>query len=324
MKSHPNPFGLPHLCCYNNWHIRGRGFSGYHPAAKLGTEWRSLRNVIAGMIALTAFAGCSSLTRLTGPESPPPATPAPAATAGAVTSSTLPPQPPPPSPPPSQSLPPPSQSLPPPSQSPPPSPPPAPAATASAPASTSFTSRVKGWFTGGSSETLPAAPSQTKASLDFDCPTIDYRQGAATLTVNDTTKGDNAALDLKYQASFVKTARECDVHGDMVTIRVGVQGRVVVGPAGGPGTVTVPLRYALVREGVEPRTIWTKLFAIPVTVSSSQLNVPFTHIEEELTVPIPSPSELAAYVVYIGFDPDGLKPAEKPKPAARPRAARAR
>jgi hypothetical protein len=199
-----------------------------------------------------------------------------------------------------------------------------PTATASAPASTSFTSRVKSWFTGGSSETLPAAPSQTQASLDFDCPTIDYRQGAATLTVNDTTKGDNAALDLKYQASFVKTARECDVRGDMVTIRVGVQGRVVVGPAGGPGTVTVPLRYALVREGVEPRTIWTKLFAIPVTVSSSQLNVPFTHIEEELTVPIPSPSELAAYVVYIGFDPDGLKPAEKPKPTARPRAARAR
>jgi hypothetical protein len=274
-----------------------------------------LRKIIAGMIALTAFAGCSSLTGLTGPEAPPPAAPAPAATAGTVTSSTLPPQPPQPSP---------SQSLPPPSQSPPPSPPPTPTATASAPASTSFTSRVKGWFTGGSSETLPAAPSQTKASLDFDCPTIDYRQGAATLTVNDSTKGDNAALDLKYQASFVKTARECDVRGDMVTIRVGVQGRVVVGPAGGPGTFTVPLRYALVREGVEPRTIWTKLFPIPVTVSSSQLNVPFTHIEEEMTVPIPSPSELAAYVVYIGFDPDGLKAAEKPKPAARPRAARAR
>jgi hypothetical protein len=215
--------------------------------------------------------------------------PAPAATAGTVASA-APPQPTPPPP----------------------------------PASTSFTSRVKGWFTGDSSQTLPAAPSRTQASLDFDCPTIDYRQGAATLTVNDSTKGDNAALDLKYQASFVKTARECDVHGDMVTIRVGVQGRVVVGPAGGPGTVTVPLRYALVREGVEPRTIWTKLFAIPVTVSMSQLNVPFIHIEEEMTVPIPSPSELAAYVVYIGFDPDGLKPAEKPKPAARPRAARAR
>src|SRR5262249_48637333 len=117
---------------------------------------------------------------------------------------------------------------------PPPPPPPPPAATAVAPpASTSFTSRVKGWFTGDTNQAMPTAPSQTQASADFDCPTVDYRQGAATLTVNDP-KADNAALSLKYQASFVKTARECDVRGDMVTIRVGVQGRVVVGPAGGP------------------------------------------------------------------------------------------
>jgi hypothetical protein len=168
---------------------------------------------------------------------------------------------------------------------------------------------------------MPAAPSQTQASADFDCPTVDYRQGAATLSVNDP-KADNAALSLRYQASFVKTARECDVRGDMVTIRVGVQGRVVVGPAGGPGTVTVPLRYALVREGLEPKTIWTKLFAVPVAVSMSQLNVPFTHVEEEMTVPVPTRGELAAYVIYIGFDPEGLKPPEKSKPVARPRAAK--
>ncbi len=168
---------------------------------------------------------------------------------------------------------------------------------------------------------MAAPPTLSQASINFDCPTIDYRQGAATLTVNDP-KADNAALSLKYQASFVKTARECDVRGDMVTIRVGVQGRVVVGPAGGPGTVTVPLRYALVREGIEPRTLWTKLFPIPVTVSSTQLNVPFTHIEEEMTVPVPSRGELADYVVYIGFDPEGLKPPEKPKLVTKPKAAK--
>jgi hypothetical protein len=313
MRSHRNAFGPPRSCRYNNWHIRGRGDSGHHLEAKPGTEWRSLRRTIAGMIALTAFAGCSSLTGLTGSQAPPPAPaatagtvtsiPAPAPTAGTVTSipPPQPPQPAPPSPPPTATA----------------------TATASAPTSTSFTSRVKGWFTGDSGQPLAAAPSQTQASTDFDCPTVDYRQGAATLTVNDP-KAENVALSLKYQASFMKTARECDVHGDMVTIRVGVQGRVVVGPAGAPGTVTVPLRYALVREGIEPRTLWTKLFAIPVPMSGSQLNVPFTHVEEEMTVPIPSRGELAAYIIYIGFDPDGLKPAEKEKPVAKPRAARAR
>jgi hypothetical protein len=262
--------------------------------AGLGTEWRSLRRTIAGIVALTAFAGCSSLTGLTGSEAPPPA---PAATAGTAAS---PPPPQQPSPPPAS---------------------PAPAATASAPTSSSFTSRVKGWFTSDSNQALAAAPAQTQASAEFDCPAVDYRQGAATLSVNDS-KADNPALSLKYQASFVKTARECDVRGDMVTIRVGVQGRVVVGPAGGPGTVTVPLRYALVREGIEPKTVWTKLFVLNVAVPNTQLNIPFTHIEEEMTVPVPPPSELSAYVIYIGFDPDGLKPVEKPKPVARPKAAK--
>jgi hypothetical protein len=39
-----------------------------------------------------------------------------------------------------------------------------------------------------------------------------------------------------------------------------------------------------------------------------------------MTVPIPPSEELAAYVVYIGFDPESLKAAEKPKPAPRPTA----
>ena len=86
----------------------------------------------------------------------------------------------------------------------------------------------------------------------------------------------------------------------------------------------MPLRYALVHEGIEPMTLWTKLYPINVSVTNASLNVPFTHIEEEMTIPVPPATELAAYVIYIGFDPDGLKPAEKPKPAPRPKAARAK
>jgi hypothetical protein len=274
--------------------------------AGLGRAWSSLRGTVVGITVLTAFAGCSSLTGLTDSQ-PPPAQPA--ATSGAT--------PPPSAPPPQASAQPPASSPSPPPASPPPT------ATANASSNTSFTNRVKSWFVGDPTQSFAAAPNPTQASVDFDCPTVDYRQGAATLNVNDN-KGDNPALNLKYLASFVKTARECEVHGDMVTIRVGVQGRVVVGPAGGPGTVVVPLRYALVHEGIEPMTLWTKLYPINVSVTNASLNVPFTHVEEEMTVPVPPATELAAYVIYIGFDPDGLKPAEKPKPAPRPKAARAK
>jgi hypothetical protein len=260
----------------------------------------SLRRTIAGIIALATCSGCSYLTGLTGSET------LPTQPAGTATTTAPPPPGTPPAPPGAQA----NAST---TAQPPAAPPPA-AST------TSFTNRVRSWFVGDPNDSMTTAPNRNQASIDFNCPGVDYRQGAATYNITDTKSAENAALNLKYLASFVKTARECDVRGPNVTIRVGVQGRVVVGPAGSPGTVTIPLRYALVKEGLEPNVIWTKLYTFNVSIPSTNLNVPFTHIEEDMTVPIPPADELAAYVVYIGFDPESLKPAEKPKPAPRPTA----
>jgi len=43
--------------------------------------------------------------------------------------------------------------------------------------------------------------------------------------------------------------------------------------------------------------------------------VPFTDIEENLRFPMPSPTELEAYVVYIGFDDAGDR--NRPPPAKK-------
>jgi hypothetical protein len=105
-----------------------------------------------------------------------------------------------------------------------------------------------------------------------------------------------------------------------LNIKVGVQGRIILGPAGGAGPVEVPLRLALVQEGPEPKTVWTRLYRVPVTVGPGQNNVSFVHVEENLTVPLPRPAVLDAYVVYVGFDSAAVSeppPAEKKKPAPK-------
>jgi hypothetical protein len=205
--------------------------------------------------------------------------------------------------------------------------PPAPASTASATAAppssnTSFTSRVKALFAGDSTSqnSPPPQPANDSPAPDIQCPSVEYRLGAATLAVN-TPGVETSALSLRYQASFTQTARECILRGNNLTIKVGVQGRIVVGPAGAPSSITIPLRYALVREGLEPKTLWTKLFMVPVTIPQNELNLPWLHIEEEMTVPRPSANELDDYVIYVGFDPGSEAPA-KPKPAARSKGAR--
>jgi hypothetical protein len=181
----------------------------------------------------------------------------------------------------------------------------------------SFTQRMKSLFSSGSA---PAAGQQKLAATgpdpNIDCPGVDVRSGAATLAVN-APGSEPSATNLRFQASIAQTARECAVSAGNMTIKVGIQGRVILGPVGTPGKVEVPMRLALVREGVEPRTIWTKLYRVPVMVSPGESNVAFVQVEEGMTFPVPNREDLEAYVVYVGFDPSALQP-EKPEKPKRP------
>jgi hypothetical protein len=166
----------------------------------------------------------------------------------------------------------------------------------------------------GQAPASPGAPGGSKV-LDT-CPNVELRQGAATLTINNNPK-DPSAMQLRYQIAVMQTARECTSAGGMLMIRVGVQGRIVLGPAGTPGSLEIPLRYALIEEGPDPKTIYTKLHRIPVTIAEGQPNVPFTHIEEAISVPMPSPAVFDRYVIYVGFDALGSAQERKPAPKKR-------
>lgn len=178
---------------------------------------------------------------------------------------------------------------------------------------TSFSDRMSAFFLGNPA---PAGTGMAGPTGDVDCPTMDIRQGASTYSVAAPGQEANAT-SLRYQASIAKASRECAVLGATMTIKVGVQGRLLLGPAGGTGQVDVPMRLALVREGMQPKTVWTKFYRIPVTVPPDQTNVSFVHIEEDMTVPTPTAAELDDYVIYVGFDPAGSKEPEKRAPRAK-------
>ena len=73
------------------------------------------------------------------------------------------------------------------------------------------------------------------ADTDLECPTVDVRIGAATLMIGSKPgEGEPAALDLRYQGTILRTARECRVSAGVMTMKVGIEGRIITGPAGGP------------------------------------------------------------------------------------------
>jgi hypothetical protein len=192
-----------------------------------------------------------------------------------------------------------------------------------------FGDRISGLFGGGSSQSQAAEQAAAAAPTadDIECPTMDIRQGASTLLVNASGDGSDA-LALRYQGTFVRAARECRVQNGQLSIKIGVQGRLVLGPAGVPGDVTVPVRLALVKETLSDSTpLWTKLYMVPVTISPSLANVEFTTISEDLSMPLPKPGDLEQMTIYIGFDPAGAEMEKRKRPApkaAKPRRTSAR
>lgn len=156
-------------------------------------------------------------------------------------------------------------------------------------------------FAGGN-----AAGESAQLGTYQNCPGVSIRDGASTLQVG--TKGNSITdnNDLRYQGTIVRNARDCTLFGGQVNARIGIQGRVIVGPAGAPSTVDLPIRVAVVQEGVQPKTIATKLYRQQVDLGGMD-NVPFSFVAEDLSFPVPPPNVADAYVIYIGFDPESAR-----------------
>jgi hypothetical protein len=185
--------------------------------------------------------------------------------------------------------------------------------------SSSSLSSMTGGLVGSSSST-PSAPSaagaepQTPNVQDLPCPDTAVRTGAATLIVGSGQgQGEPTPLEVRYQGSIARVDRECHVIAGTMHIKVGVEGRIITGPAGSPGSLNIPLRVAVVREGVNPVTIVTRLAEVPVTINRAVDNVTYTHIYPDVAFPLPRPfGVIYSYKVYVGFDPIGAQQKKRP------------
>ena len=154
-----------------------------------------------------------------------------------------------------------------------------------------------------------------RAETDLTCPPVSIRAGASTYAVAAPGK-QAVGNDVRFQATITKTARDCTLNGGQITARIGIQGRVIAGPAGAPATVEVPLRVAVVQGGVTEKTIATKVYRTTVAMAEAG-SVPFSLVAEDLVYPAPSGAVGDTYIFYIGFDPQALKPEPKPKAAKK-------
>jgi len=186
----------------------------------------------------------------------------------------------------------------------------------SAPADSDSTPTISDRFNqlfGSKSQAVGEAPPAADGA-ELDCPVVKIRAGASTYAVATPGK-QPVGNDLRYQATITRTARNCTRSSGQIIARIGIQGRVIAGPAGTPATVEIPLRVAVVQAGVQERTIATKVYR--TTVSMAETNVPFSLVGEDLVYSAPPGATSDSYIFYIGFDPQALTPEAPARPARK-------
>jgi hypothetical protein len=179
-------------------------------------------------------------------------------------------------------------------------------------AAQSLSDRFKSLFGGGAAkDDVPVVNPQQDPTPELNCPPVSIRAGASTYLVGAPGK-QAVGNDVRFQGSITRTSRDCTINGGQITARIGIQGRVIAGPAGAPETVEVPMRIAVVQGGVNEKTIATKAYRTTVTMTEDG-STPFTIIADDIVYPAPPPAIGDAYIFYIGFDPQALTPEAKPK-----------
>lgn len=149
-----------------------------------------------------------------------------------------------------------------------------------------------------------SAPSKQTTAADFVkrdtyCPPIQIRAGTASMTVYERGH-ENETQYVRYLASITQTARECTLAGDTLTMKIGIAGRVVAGPKGSAGNVTLPVRVAVAKQFGGTGPLYSQLFKIPISLAAPTFGANYNQVFEQVTVTIgPQDRNL---IIYVGFD----------------------
>lgn len=151
--------------------------------------------------------------------------------------------------------------------------------------------------TASTQDTLGSAVEEkvTEADLRAYCPRVQLNEGTAFLQTY-TDGNDGNAEELIYQASISDVTRTCRYRNGQLFITVAAAGRVVNGPQGTGGNITMPIRVA-VKEG--DQLPYSRLGKFDVTVTPGAGASQFIYKDDQIVLPEPAIRNIQ---ILVGYD----------------------
>jgi hypothetical protein len=145
---------------------------------------------------------------------------------------------------------------------------------------------------------IASASTNALPAIATECPEIKVRPGSEALFFYGKGKvGDPRSLN--YQAVIDKQSRNCVVSNGLITVKMGVVGRVLLGPSGNQQSVDLPIRFAVERDDV---AIFSERYSIPVAITPPSQSEEFVKVVENVAIPYLGGERI---VIWVGFDTKG-------------------
>ena len=107
------------------------------------------------------------------------------------------------------------------------------------------------------------------------------------------------ANSIVHRGEISKLARECQLYSDRVIVKYGFAGRVLLGPKGGPGTVTLGVSVRV--AGAKQNTLATDKMSVTITIPPDSPAGYFSMVRE-IAFPIVVGTRPEDYKVFVAFD----------------------
>jgi hypothetical protein len=179
----------------------------------------------------------------------------------------------------------------------------------------------------------PADPKVLASQLQAYCPKVTVRDGTAFFntyakaapapkkkkgpTAPDAQPAPDTAaapaddsLNIIYQASVTDVTRDCSRANGSLSMKIAVAGKIVPGPKFSPGTITMPIRIA-VMHGAD--VLYSQLHQYQVQVTDPSVATQFVFTDSNVVVPEPSAQDYQAYAGYDETTPKAATDKSKKK-----------
>ena len=149
-----------------------------------------------------------------------------------------------------------------------------------------------------SQEAIAQAAPNALPAIATECPPIKVRNGGEALYGYEGNNFGNPKA-LNFQAVIDKQSRNCVVSNGLITVKIGVVGRLLLGPAGTQRDFTVPIRFAVERD---QQAVFSERYDIPVQVTPPNQSEEFVKVVENVAIPYIGGEDIT---IWVGFDTKG-------------------